>query len=180
MAVINQKRNRYGVRYLVKYDVLYAIYSAREIYNFVGPFSIDHFGVPLEEQPPRHKKGWNMIERHNSENDFYNKLEQSILDSGIKNPILVNSGKCDPILFKTLPKTIQNTNKRFLVCDFLGGSRLYIAQKHDLHIPCIVSDWTGNFPGELCKSPGDIQSKFSEPVKVSYTTWGVKTTVAKS
>jgi hypothetical protein len=121
-----------------------------------------------------------MIERLNEKNNFYNNLEESVLREGFKNPILVNYHKCDPIMLKSLPKTIQNTPKRFVVCDFLGGSRLYIAQKHNMDIPCIVSDWKGDFPGERCVHPRDIQSKFNDTVKVIYTTWGLKTTVAKA
>lgn len=168
------------MRYAIKYNVVYSVYPSRQIYNFVGPFSIDHFAVPGDEWPPRHKKRWEMIEELNQKHDFYNKLENSILQEGIKNPILVNYHRCDPILFKTLPKTIQQTSKPFVICDFLGGSRLYIAQKHNMNIPCIVSDWKGDFPGKQCTKPGDIQSKFTDTVKVIYTTWGLKTTVAKA
>ncbi|NJO64274.1 MAG: hypothetical protein HC836_40725 [Richelia sp. RM2_1_2] len=85
------------------------------------------------------------IKRLNDKNKFYIKLEQSILKYGFDNPILIQAGFCTDIYKKYLPEDHQRDLTKSLCCDRHGGSRLYVAQKHNLDIPCIISDFVGRF-----------------------------------
>lgn len=80
------------------------------------------------------------LDLFNKKNRFYIKLEKSILDKGFRNPIIVNSGYVVAHL-----RFLFKGQADFLVCDNNGGSRLRIAQKHNLTIPCIILDFIGKF-----------------------------------
>ena len=67
------------------------------------------------------------IDRLNHENGFYDRLLASVTAEGVRNPILVTS------------------NSRGVRCDRHGGSRLWVAQRLGLPIPCLISDWVGRF-----------------------------------
>ena len=41
---------------------------------------------------------------------------------------------------------MASDDKNVIICDRHGGSRLWIAQKYDLDIPCMVSDFCNMFP----------------------------------
>lgn len=102
----------------MEYSIRYGIVSCNDIsdrvivYNpqygqRVGPYG----SRPVE--PPRHK-----IERLYP---FYEKLEESVLAEGFRNPIFCNS-------------ISQGT-----FCKY-GTSRLWIAKKHGLPIPAVIAD----------------------------------------
>jgi len=78
----------------------------------------------------------------NKKNNFHTKLEESILREGICNPIIVSAGYVVPHL-----RFLFKGQTDFLVCDNNGGSRLRIAQKHKLTIPCIILDFIEMFAG---------------------------------
>lgn len=78
-------------------------------------------------------------------NKFYTELEKSILEKGFINPIMINAGFCPPIDHRKLPNAMKKNPSEILVCCKWGGSRLYIAQKHNLEIPCLVSDFIDRF-----------------------------------
>ena len=78
--------------------------------------------------------------------EFYKRLESSILTNGFRNPILVCAGYCPNVYQRNMPKFMKDDPNKILSCVKLGGSRLYIAQKHNLIIPCIVSDFK-----DICK-----------------------------
>lgn len=67
--------------------------------------------------------------------DFYEKLEESVLEEGFRNPIFCNS--IDEGTF----------------CKY-GTSRLWIAKKHRLAIPAVIADYDGRW--------GDLEELFSE------------------
>lgn len=170
------------VRYVVQYKVKYAIIPSREIYNHVGPDSIDNFEIAEEDKPKRHLK-WEIYIRTRDEHDgFFEKLEESILEEGIFNPILVVAGRLHPVTNKVVPKNVIADPEKIVVCDFLGGSRLWVCQKHNLDIPCIVSDFTDMFPdAELLNGEKEILAKYRNPPKrVKYESQGLKTAVPYS
>ena len=75
---------------------------------------------------------------------FYTKLEESILKEGFRNPIFCNSIR-------------EGTFSR------VGTSRLWIARKHELEIPCIIADYVDRWEDlELLETEEDIRSKFQE------------------
>ena len=78
----------------------------------------------------------------NKKNDFFTKLEKSILVEGFRNPILVYA-------------------KRDKYHCAYGGSRLMVAHKHNLSVPCIVVDYVKAFMNsELLKDEDAIRSKY--------------------
>ncbi len=104
---------------------------------------------------------FNIIEmKSDKEEDFFTKLEASILDEGFRNPILVRCGWypvesfsfaskswCDQTR-SNLPKEMKEDSKKILVSYNSGGSRLWVAQKHKLKIPCLIADFIGRFSDE--------------------------------
>lgn len=77
-------------------------------------------------------------------NNFYTRLEASILEDGIRNPIFCNSIK-------------EGTFSR------VGTSRLWIAKKHKIPVACVIADYVGRFKDlELLKDEADIRSKFQD------------------
>lgn len=75
---------------------------------------------------------------------FYEDLEASILKDGFRNPI-----HCLSIDEGTFCK--------------YGTSRLWVAKKHKLDVPCIISDFTGRWEElEQLKSKKKILEKFTD------------------
>lgn len=97
---------------------------------------------------------------------FYNKLEASILEEGIKNPILVNAGFCPSISQRYLPDNMKQNSQDILVCCKWGGSRLYFAHKYDLEIAVLVSDFIGKYSAyEECFTLEDVQRFIVLPIR---------------
>ena len=111
-----------------------------------GPESVGPHGWDSDTISQRKIRAKKYIDSHNKKNGFYIKLEESILKDGIRNPILVSAGWCSHRLHKRMPMYMQNDINKVLICDRLGGSRMYVAQKHNMDIPCIVSDHVDMFP----------------------------------
>jgi hypothetical protein len=78
-------------------------------------------------------------------NKFYIKLEGSIKKEGIINPILVQAGYCTESYRKYLSIEHQQDLSKCLCCDRNGGSRLWIAQKLNIDVPCIIADYSNMF-----------------------------------
>lgn len=79
----------------------------------------------------------------------YTHLEESIIAQGFRNPLVITCG--NPVIrdnrnfpseFNMLPP-----NKKLILEGYDGGSRLWVAQKHNLPVPCIINDQTGRFSG---------------------------------
>lgn len=117
----------------LKYKVRYGILPSRRIYNHVSPY------LSNDRDPLRY------IRIINNQNDFFEKLEKSILEEGIKNPILVVAGHKNIIAKHNLPDEMKKDITKSLVCNASGGSRLWIAQKYNMDIPCLISDFVDRF-----------------------------------
>lgn len=81
---------------------------------------LDSIDIHNPIKPPRRR-----VKRMNSENQWFERLEASILKYGILNPLVVDA-------------RIKLGNIK-LTCRY-GGSRLMVAQEHSLIVPCIVAD----------------------------------------
>ena len=125
------------------YIVRYVEIPAKQIFNMCGP---EHW----------ERRGWetvwsdeevlqNRIKERNKKDNFYNKLTGSILSQGFRNPILITAGWCLPKNLQKLPLEMQENEEKILACFGNGGSRLWIAEKFNLTIPCIVSDFCDRF-----------------------------------
>jgi hypothetical protein len=96
----------------------------------------------------------------------YSKLEKSILSEGIRDPIIVTCGLPKKRSIEHLPPEMlsQPVSSLLLLEGTTGGSRLYIAQKHNLNIRCIVNDWTGRFKDyPRLQSPDQVKALFKDP-----------------
>lgn len=89
-----------------------------------------------------------------SDCQFFTKLEEHILQFGFRNPINVWT---------------NSSNKPFHDVRY-GGSRLEIAQKHGLDIPCIISDWDDYWNGIVLNTTEDILEYFAD--HPSHIRWG--------
>lgn len=92
----------------------------------------------------------------NGQSGFFIKLEQSILKNGFRNPIVITA------------------SRRRIVTRY-GGSRLMIAQKHNLDIPCIIADFDEIFPeGIRLKTIDDIRRYYTDqPRKILLKEYGI-------
>lgn len=83
----------------------------------------------------------------NEINGHYEKLEKSMLAEGIRNPAVLTCGRPIRRRMCHLPPEMRSWHtKELLLCEGVtGGSRLYIAQKHNIPLPCIINDQTGRF-----------------------------------
>lgn len=150
----------------------YTVLDPNTIYNIPSP-SYRYKHLPEFERQIRTE---DYINRRNRVDNFYTRLEQSILKEGFRNPIIVYAGWIPIDVWKSLPEYVKTPSiETFICCWNWGGSRLYFAQKHNLPIPCIINDFTNLFPNaeELC-SVEDILNKFTDPpTRVKLTPKGI-------
>ena len=77
----------------------------------------------------------------------YQRLESSILAEGIRNPLIVTCGAPRRRTWDHMPPEMRQWSvSRLLIMETLtGGSRLWVAQKHNMVVPALINDWTGRF-----------------------------------
>ena len=87
---------------------------------------------------------------------FFAKLEKSILRDGFRNPIVISASK-------------KKITTRY------GGSRLMVAQKHNLHIPCIIADFDELFPDAVrLNGEAEIRKYYTDqPRKILIKEYGI-------
>lgn len=149
----------------MKYTIRHAILPSRDIYNFCGPGYGKHFLSPEERKAVQEKH----VEQRNKRDGFFAKLEESVLREGFRNPVTVNCGYIHNTCWRNLPPHITDCGlENFLVCVEWGGSRLYIAQKHNLDVPCVIVDYSDKFTNERwLKTADDIRSVYvDKPSKI--------------
>lgn len=98
----------------------------------------------------------------------YNKLEKSILSEGFRNPIIITCGFPKKRSWNCVPPEMQKISpqKMLFLETTVGGSRLWIAQKHNMDIPCLVNDWTERFDlKEELTDLEKIKSFYKDPPK---------------
>ena len=144
------------------FDIRYAILDSDLIFSSCGLTCSGPIGWTEELIEQRQKN----IEKNVSDmNIFLNKLEESILKDGFRNPILIRSGWVPDRIRPRIPLEMQNDPSKILVCHSSGGSRLWVAQKHRLEIPCIIMDYIGRFSNEtLVEKTNDSVLEFFEDV----------------
>ena len=129
-----------------KFKIYHAVLPSNRITNCVAPGYRHVTGDKTEAGENERRNAQNRyITSLNNKNQFYKRLEESVLKDGFINPVLVQAGYCQQIYRKYLPIEHQKDITQCLCCDRHGGSRLWVAQKHDLDIPCIISDFSGMF-----------------------------------
>lgn len=160
------------------FRIYYAILPSLTISNVVAP---GYRHVTGENTPKaiaeRNRVQQNYITNLNNKNKFYIRLEESVKRDGFINPIFIQAGYCVDIYKKYLPEEHQKDLTKVLCCDRNGGSRLYIAQKLNLDIPCIISDFVGRFSNsgflELYNETDIINTFNVKPKKIIINAHGV-------
>ena len=139
------------------FNIKYVTLSSLSIINMCGP-SKDPMGWTPEIIEQRKEKTLRRLSI-GSTKTFFNNLEKSILEEGFRNPIIVTAGFFSEAYktvdgdknFKQFKRRIhpalRDDMENLLTCERVGGSRLYLAQKHGLDIPCIVNDFVGRIEG---------------------------------
>lgn len=121
-------------------------------YRNIDPYLIDNSVCPSKDR----------IKRLNEQNGFFIKLEKSILREGFRNPIVIAA------------------KKDSIKCIY-GGSRLMLAQKHNLKIPCIISDYDNVFPNaKILRDVNEARTYFLDnPQKILMKPNGIRVSVLK-
>ena len=134
-----------------RYRVHHCLLSARDIFGSVGR-SGGGYNTVWQDWTPlgRERRERIMVEYEQAMDQLcghYAKLESSMLQEGMRNPIIVTCGPPRRRSLDQIPPEIRNRHPReILIMETLtGGSRLWVAQKHNMAIPCLINDWTGRF-----------------------------------
>lgn len=160
------------------YQVKFVNLNANKIHNMCDPYYAQEFC--------RLKNYWSnpdlreyvrkrYIDEFNKSIGHYDILEEDILEYGIENPVLVTAGPPRWRNIRDLPPEVkENNSNRLLVCEVIGGSRLLVAQKYNLDVPCLVSDWVGRFNEMSITDEEKILSYFKhKPGSVDFTPNGL-------
>lgn len=121
-----------------------------------------------------------LLQSSGSQKNFFIDLENSIDREGIRNPILVSAleftrFKDNYAFFKQkkfkkrafLDYELERGEK-MLICDYQGGSRLWVAQKKELIVQCIVLDFCNLFKDKhTCNNIDCIQSHFVDNININ-------------
>jgi hypothetical protein len=139
------------IKNMNQYAVRYVMLPAREIFGMVGRSGGGYNSIWTDwSDPGREKREKIMAEYEAALDDLcghYRKLEESVLAEGFRNPVVITCGYPKKRKIENLPPEMRSRRPEELLLleSNVGGSRLHVAQKHDLSIPCIVNDWTGRF-----------------------------------
>lgn len=96
----------------------------------------------------------------------YSKLEKSILEQGMRDPLIVTCGWPVRKKMEHVPPEVRtlSPNKRLLLEGTTGGSRLWVAQKHNIPVPCIINDFTGSYNhGTRISTAQEAAEYFTDP-----------------
>lgn len=171
--ISKNEKNEFENLYTVRFGLIYS----KLIYNFASPEHV----YPLTNEEKNNKElkkriGEEYIKYFNEKIGFYEKLENSIKNEGIRNPIICNSGEpktrmleeVDDEYLKNIPY------EKRLFCEFMGGSRLYICQKNDWFVPCIIVDWTNGFKSyKKLETIKEINEMFIDKTEIKFTNIGL-------
>lgn len=136
------------------YQVRYVLLPAREIFGMVGRSGGGYNSIWTDwSDEGRRKRDLIMAEYEQAMDELcghYRKLEESVLSEGFRNPVIITCGPPKKRTMSHLPPEMRSRppEELLLLETTVGGSRLHVAQKYDLQIPCIVNDWTGRFSRE--------------------------------
>lgn len=154
------------------YTVHFLEIPARDIFNYCGPYTIDHFPICAEWKQKRRDHGLRFIKK---KNEFYEDLRRSIKQHGIRNPILASLGAKCLLPFYDYPEELVTHLDSIPICDRLGGSRLLVAQELGCNVPVLLCDWTGNYSNlDNLNSPEKILPYFhDQPQRILFNQYGL-------
>ena len=154
------------------YRVRYVHLPAREIFGMVGRSGGGYNTIWSDWSEEGRRKRELIMKEYEQGLDaicgHYTKLEHSILNEGIRNPVIVTCGYPRKRLMEHLPPEMRRLDpeKLLLLEMTTGGSRLHVCQKHDMTIPCFVNDWTGRFrDSPLVTDDREARQYYKDPPK---------------
>lgn len=139
------------VKTMSPYRVRFVSLPAREIFGMVGRCGGGYNTIWTDWSPEGRTKREMIMREYEEAMDqlcgHYNKLEESILTEGFRNPIIITCGYPKKRSMEHLPPELRSKppHELLLLETTMGGSRLHVAQKHNMQIPCIVNDWHNRF-----------------------------------
>lgn len=163
---------------MLPYKIRYVELESHEIFNNIEARRDHQKRKRLGRLPPHMEK-------------FFHNLENSILSEGFRNPILISTlayaaddgafqrykvgDKFERFKKVFLPKKYVNTKDSLVVCYRQGGSRLWVAQKHNMRVPCIASDFCDYFSDKKAlTTDSEIKHYFKDSIqKIRYTSSGI-------
>ncbi len=134
-----------------KYRVHLVRLPAREIFGMVGRCG-GGYNTVWADWSTEGRRNRELIMREfeegiNAISGHYQRLEESILGEGVRNPIIITCGMPRRREIKFLPPEMRSLPPKDLLLleTTVGGSRLHVCQKYDMQIQCLVNDWQGQF-----------------------------------
>lgn len=138
----------------MSYRVRYVMIPAKDIFGMVGRCGGGYNTIWSDWTKEGRRRRESIMREYERGLDaicgHYRKLESSILEEGIRNPVIVTCGFPKKRSMEFLPPEMRNLPPQHLLLleTTMGGSRLHVCQKHDMTIPCLINDWTGRFRDE--------------------------------
>ena len=139
---------------MLGYRVRYVILPARDIFGMVGRCGGGYNTIWTDWTPEGRQKRELIMREYEEGLDaicgHYQKLEKSILEEGVRNPVIITCGYPRKRRIENLPPEMHTLppSQLLLLETTMGGSRLHVCQKYNMQIACIVNDWTGRFDHE--------------------------------
>lgn len=160
----------------LKYHVRYVTLPSKEIFGMVGRCGGGYNTVWTDwSDEGRQKRELIMREFEeglNAISGHYQKLEESMREEGMRNPIIITCGHSRRRTIECLPPEMRSLPPRNLLLleTTVGGSRLHVCQKLNWSIKCLVNDWTGRFNQyPEIKTLDDAQNLYKDiPKKLSF------------
>lgn len=158
------------------YRLVFANIPAKSIFGMVGRCGGGHNSVWTDWSEEGRAKREKIISEFEAGLDkicgHYKKLEKSILSEGFRNPIVVTCGPPRKRTWDNVPPEMRNIDaqKMLFLETTVGGSRLWIAQKYNMTIPCLVNDWTNRFSHfPNFTDPNQVKTLYKDtPKKLSF------------
>lgn len=134
------------------YTTYFKMIDPNDVFGMVGRCGGGHNTIWEDWSPEGRENREHIIQEFedgiNNICGHYSKLEESILEEGFRNPLIITFGRPVRKDLKLLPPEMRNNNN-LLLEGTTGGSRLWVAQKHKFKIPCFINDFTGTFNGKI-------------------------------
>lgn len=99
--------------------------------------------------------------RFNAATGHFDKLLASVAREGIRNPVMLSAGKLERRYGWEVPPHLVAPD--MIVSEYLGGSRIWAAQRLGLRLPAIVNDYAAVLPAaEVLQTLRQVQDRFAD------------------
>lgn len=108
------------------------------------------------------------IAEFNRANGHFDRLLRNVAAEGIRNPVMISSGCLICRRPEEIPPAWRN-RRPLLVSEYLGGSRLWAAQRLGLAVPAIISDCDHAVSGRILRDLDEVAACFTDrPASIKY------------